>query len=345
MHSETTLFPKLMAAYVTLVMGVGCGGAEAVVDLGRLDEPPSRSIDAGGGVDAGPVDAGSGLDAGVDAGGLADAGVALDAGERLDAGDGADGGASVDAGTDAGEPRPLPGADAGPPVRQVVVCLTGAVDQNSASNAGFTQLCDQLGMAATLVRSCAGSTCASSFATFPAQSAGAAVAAATFAALDRNGDRLVYVSDGPTTLTIVGFSWGGVNAGDLAEQVSADPRIVHAHLSLRLVILDAFQPFVPGVRVAANVDEAWSFRHTVTPATDCSRGAPLGPYRGVRLRCAAGRPCFDHDFSAAPNSTFGSLPGRYVGHCEVPQAAAPFVMQLVQQGTVTLPPPAVPVGP
>jgi len=110
------------------------------------------------------------------------------------------------------------------------------------------------------------------------------------------------------------------------------------------VILDAYQPLVTGVSLVSNVDEAWSFRHTITPSSDCSRGAPLGPYRGARLRCAAGRACFDHDFSAAPNTVFGWQVGRDIGHCEVPQAAAPFVAQLVSGGIVTALPPSVPVS-
>ncbi len=355
MRSETSVFSHSVGSlvYLAVFSATSCGVGEAVIEF--TDDQPDTvaAFDAGVALDAGvgrdasvAFDAGPAFDAGtpVDAGSPFDAGAGpeRDAGAELDAGVVADAGA--DAGNtsssfDAGAP------DAGPVARQVVVCLTGAVDQSSPSNAGFTQLCDQLGASVTLVRSCRGSACASSFATFPATSAGATVTDATFAALDLNQDQRVNAADGPTTLTILGFSWGGVNAGDLAERLSSDGRIAHAQLRMRLVILDAYQPFVSGVSPAANVDEAWSFRHTVTPSSDCSSGAPLGPYRGVRLRCAAGRACFDHDFSAAPNTTFGALPGRFVGHCEVPQAAAPFVTQLVRTGSVTAPPPLVAVTP
>jgi hypothetical protein len=238
------------------------------------------------------------------------------------------------------------GLDAGVFPRQVVVCLTGAVDQTSGSNADFTTLCDQLGSLSSVVRSCSGATCYSSWATFPSTTVSAGMADATFAALDRNGDHLVNAADGPTTLTIVGFSWGGVNGGDLASRVSGDGRVDHTLLTLRLVMLDAYQTFVTGVTPAANVDEAWSFRHTVTPSGDCSSGAPLGPYRGVRVRCAAGRRCYDHDFSAAGSQLFGGQTGASVGHCDVPRAANAFVQQLVSTGVITSPlPPSIAVTP
>lgn len=315
----------------------GCGGPEA-----------AGEIDSGAVVDAGIPDAGlmahdAGADAGsVDAGVISDAGLLVDAGVvdlPRDAGS-PDAGVLLDAGpTDSGVP------DAGLPLRRVVVCLTGAVDQTSGSNADFSQLCDQLAAQFTVVRSCSGATCFNSFATFPSTNAGAAVTNATFDALDTNQDQRVNAADGRTALTIVGFSWGGVNGGDLASRLSSDSRIDHASLELRLVLLDAYQPLVTGVQVAPNVDDAWSFRHTVVPQGDCSSGAPLGPYRGVRLRCAAGRSCFDHDFSSAPATLFGGLPGSTIGHCDVPRAAGSYVLQLVRSGAISAPPPSIPVTP
>lgn len=325
-----------------VVTSTDAGSDAGVIDAGQSDggggHDAGASVDAGASFDAGGADAGALEDAGSIVQRPADAG-AHDAGGLVDAGV-LDSGRLVDAGLlDAGAP------DAGPPLRRVVVCLTGAVDQNSGSNADFSQLCDQLASQFTVVRSCSGATCFSSFATFPSTSAGTAVTNATFAALDTNQDQRVNEADGPTSLTIVGFSWGGVNGGDLASRLSSDSRIDQASLGLRLVLLDAYQAFVSGVSVASNVDDAWSFRHTVVPQGDCSSGAPLGPYRGVRLRCAAGRPCFDHDFSAAPTTLFGGLPGSAIGHCEVPRAASSYVFQLVQSGAITSAPPTIPVTP
>jgi hypothetical protein len=313
-------------AILSCLVLLACGWSQTVVS-----QPPAEV--------AAPED-----DAGLDGGALLDAGgLVPDAGRPIADGGAPDAGVRPDAGSppDAGM---LP--DAGVPTRRLVLCLTGAVDESSASNAGFTALCNSLSMSASLVRACSGATCQSTWVTFPNTTVGTAVVNAAFDALDVNRDRLVTSADGPVTLTILGFSWGGVNGEDLAAQLSNDGRITHAALTLRLVVLDAYQPFVGGVTAAPNVDEAWSFRHTRTPPGDCSLTAPLGPYKGVRLRCAAGRRCFDYDFSAAGAQRFSGIAGNAVGHCDVPAAAGAFVTQLVTQGQVTLPlPPAVPVTP
>ncbi|MBE2251308.1 MAG: hypothetical protein IAE78_17335 [Myxococcus sp.] len=232
----------------------------------------------------------------------------------------------------------------GVPARQVVVCLTGAVDQQSGSNAGLSRLCDALGSVATVVPSCEAGRCWSSFATFTRTEPIRPISDATLAALDLTADGRVDAADGPTTLTLVGFSWGGVTGADLSRALSSDKRIDHAFLTLRLVALDGFQPFVPDVKAAAEVDEAFSFRHSVTPASDCSTIAPLGPYLGLPLRCAQGQRCADFDFSAAPSARFNGLRGSTVGHCDVPEAAAPWVTSLVKTGKLVAPlPPTVPV--
>jgi hypothetical protein len=98
------------------------------------------------------------------------------------------------------------------------------------------------------------------------------------------------------------------------------------------------------VKAARAVDEAFSFRHSVAPRSDCSTGAPLGPYLGVRLRCAPGQRCFDFDFSAAPGELFSGRRGNDVGHCDVPDVSAGYVTSLVTTGKLVAPlPPSMPV--
>ncbi|MBL8938974.1 MAG: hypothetical protein JNM69_30715 [Archangium sp.] len=229
----------------------------------------------------------------------------------------------------------------GVPARQVVVCMTGAVDQHSGSNDGFTQLCDALRPLATVVPECIDGTCWSSFATFTATEPVRKISDATLQALDVNADSAIDSADGPTTLTLVGFSWGGVTAADVSRALSSDKRIDHTFLTLRLVVLDAFQPSLPDVKAARAVDEAFSFRHSVAPSSDCSSFAPLGPYLGLRLRCGPEQRCFDFDFSLAPDERFTGRRGRDVGHCDVPDVAARYVTSLVTTGQVVapLPPP------
>ena len=338
-----------------LLWCTACGGG--VVDIEADDVPAEMT-----GADAGPLDAGraeAGADAGARDAGEPDAGsddagaldlVTVDAG-GVDAG-GFDAGpadAGVDGGpVDAGPMRFDAGSlDAGPPRRRVLVCLTGAIDHGSASNAEFASLCDGL-RDAGLVGDCASTGCNSTFGTFPLTVANAPLNAA-FDAMDRNRDNRVDARDGLIDLTVLGFSWGGVNAGWLSQRLSSDSRVTASVVHHRLIILDAFQAGVSNpmrVVAAPNVDEAWSFRRSLVPSNDCSSGAPLGPYRGVRLACGPGRACRDFDFSLAPTRLFNGVPGSFVGHCEVPRAAAPYVVELVRTGRITSSlPPDVPVMP
>lgn len=235
-------------------------------------------------------------------------------------------------------------AAVGVPARQVVVCMTGAIDQHSGSNDGFSQLCDALRSVATVVPECVDGTCWSSFATFTSAEPIRKLTDATLPVLDVTADGAVDSADGATTLTLVGFSWGGVTAADLSRALSNDKRIDHTFLTLRLIALDAFQPSLPDVKAARAVDEAFSFRHSVAPSGDCSTWAPLGPYLGLRLRCAPEQRCFDFDFSAAPDVSFSGRRGGDVGHCDVPDVAARYVTSLVTTGELVAPvPPSVSV--
>lgn len=314
-----------------LVAAVGCGPEEAPGGDGGADASVAGPVDGGGPAADGGA-GGTGTDAGA-----ADAGPsgAIDAGP-FDAG-------AFDAGVtpvDAGRP------DAGQPTRLVTVCLTGAIDQTSGSNDYFSDLCDELlSLDAGVVRACSGSTCYSSFATFPSTHADA-VLEPVITALDKNHDGQVNAGDGPTTLNVIGFSWGGVNAGHLSSRLRADGRVTPTAFTHRLIVLEAYQVGVSGVPVPQGVDGAWSFRRSVVPSTDCSSGAFLGPYVGKPIRCASSQRCFDYDFSLAPNTFFNGFYGRDVGHCAVPRAAHPYVVDLALRGVMsTTPPPSVPVTP
>jgi hypothetical protein len=233
--------------------------------------------------------------------------------------------------------------DAGPPrSRQVVVCLTGAVDQNSGANVGFQTICNTLAARGlNVVKSGMYNT----FATFPNLSA-SGIAEPAFKALDKNGDNKANALDGATDLNLIGFSWGGVNIESLGLALADDPRIDHAWLNFRFIALDGFQPNQSVINVPDAVDSAWSFRHSIASATDCSNGAPLGPYLGRRLACNPGHVCADYDFSLAPNATFVGLLGKDIGHCSVPRAASSYVYDLVLRGVISHAlPPSVPVRP
>lgn len=233
-----------------------------------------------------------------------------------------------------------------PARRPVTVCLTGAcsdLSANCGSNQGFTDICDALAaLDAGIVRSSSGTT----FATALSNNA-STVAGPLFTALDKNGDNKVDALDGLIDLNILGFSWGGKNSDDLANRVVTDTRIDRSVIHSRVIVMDGYQPFETKVAIPAGIDRAWSFRHSVAPATDCSNGAPLGPYLGLRLACASGQQCSDYDFSIAPSTqTFNGYHASNIGHCDVPYAAHDFVMSLVLTGQPgSNLPPSVPVTP
>jgi hypothetical protein len=295
---------------VAVLSLVACGG-------GPSDEENDGSVP----FDAGLVDAGEPADGGgVDAG-------ALDAG-RPDAGV-----------NDAGAPDAgLPDAGA---ACTVTVCLTGAINQQSASNDGFTALCEDPRVQG-LVQSCGALGCESTFSTFPTTNA-QAVYPSLFAAMDRNHDGQVDSADGPCVLNIVGFSWGGVNAVDLANRYLSDTKVASTRTVTHLALLDPYQPLLSKLTIPARVDATAEFRHSIAPSTDCSNTAPLGPYLGIELHCAAGQACVDYNYSLSPNGVFGGYPGASVGHCDVPAAAQAPVLEFLTGQALTDVPATVPV--
>jgi hypothetical protein len=314
-----------------------CGPVDGTIDASvALTDSGSLVMDGGqtdaGLNDAGNTDSGFVFDAGADSG-LLDSGV-FDSG-TVDAGVEFDSGVSDAGRTDAG-------IGSGIVIRIVTMCLTGAVDQSSASNDSFTAICNELDAKDSgVVRSGMNTT----FATFPNANADNLVAP-LFAALDKNGDAQANALDGPTQLNLIGFSWGGVNAGSLSTKISTDVRINQNWLYTRLIILDAYQVGVSKVTAPPTVDQSFSFRHSIAPSNDCSAGVFLGPYKGARLACASTQLCFDYDFSLAPNVSFNNILGRNVGHCDVPLAAHRYVVDLVTKGMMTTaPPPSVAVTP
>lgn len=209
----------------------------------------------------------------------------------------------------------------------ITVCLTGAIDQRSGSNRGFEDLCRRLherGRGVLRVR--VGRRSHYSFATFPMMDADA-VYPALFAALDADGDRRVSASECAREVDLLGFSWGGVNVVRLAEAYFADRRVDAGCKVRRLILLDAFQPFVTRLKAPDRVDQVLSFRHSIAPAHDCSKGSPLGPYLGAELRCPKGRVCRDVDYSSHPLDRFEGVLGKDVGHCDVPEVAAASILE------------------
>ncbi len=186
--------------------------------------------------------------------------------------------------------------------------------------------------------------CQPTFATFPLLTA-EPVWEVVFSALDANADGALDGSDELCQLDVLGYSWGGVNAADLARRMHDDPRVRAPWGVTRLVLLDAYQPGAK-LTIPPNVERVVSFRHSTAPADDCSANAPFGPYLGLAPRCAADaagsikQVCEDFDFSLS-SARFGGRPGVKVGHCDVPRAARAAIVQVLKDEPLTeAPPPA-----
>ena len=227
-------------------------------------------------------------------------------------------------------PRPASTCD-------VTICLTGAIDQTSGSNSGFEALCgrDEL---VGVVEDCDSGTCYRTHDSFMRSPEGA-VYPKLFAALDRDGDGDVDADDPFCDVNILGFSWGGVNAVELARVLSRDGRVSRAQRRVaRLLLMDPYQPMAAAkMRVPENVARTRVWRHSKPNPRDCSRVAPLGPYAGMAPLCAAGSDCEDLDYSATPSGPFVDTYGRTwrgdeVGHCSVPLVATPGVLRELESG-------------
>lgn len=233
-----------------------------------------------------------------------------------------------------GEEGPLEEGDC-----KLLICLTGAVDQSSGSNQTFGYLCDDLANSGAyeLIPDCDTGTCYSTWDNFSLGLSPSSfdnkiendVYPALFSRLDTNNDAVIDNSDENCSVRILGYSWGGLNATNLARMISEDSDVGTTRSFVKAVVaLDPFQPLGVEQNVPPNVERYVSFRHSQTPANDCSQSAPLGPYRGIAPACTTSTDCSDYDFSAAPNESFpggvttNSYFGSQIGHCEVPDAAA-----------------------
>lgn len=147
--------------------------------------------------------------------------------------------------------------------------------------------------------------------------------------LDTNNDGKVTGADAPAALTVVGYSWGGFNAIDFVNGIAKDARFAPERKSIaKLFALDAFRTdwlVMPrfDMKVPANVEKFYAFRHSVAPADDCSNIVDgwVGPFTGRVPYCTGKTECHDFDFSKSPK-------GKDVDHCSIPDDARPFVLAL-----------------
>ncbi|OGR09406.1 MAG: hypothetical protein A2341_20475 [Deltaproteobacteria bacterium RIFOXYB12_FULL_58_9] len=236
------------------------------------------------------------------------------------------------------------GGDSTSPIDcDVTICLGGALFRNTGANPTYVQpLCE-------LLPGIVYDTTDNQYSFFMYSNSAGALAA-LIDALDTNNDGFVDESDDRCRVNIVGYSWGGVNA---AHKLAPD-FMGHANVSVERAIVDnllimaPYAPSVSPIHVPSDVRRFREYRHSSTPASDCSIGVPLGPYLGIPPECPTGADCIDYDYALEPDSLFVGLVddwyGDEVGHCTIVDVAAPAVMyELGVTQTVPALPPTVPV--
>lgn len=237
------------------------------------------------------------------------------------------GGSGATAGVKAKTPEPTAAESTKP--EQVTMCLAGAElsEGSSAGNQGFEATCDRLpGVIRDRDKSIF-----TSFLT----SARSTLYPKLFAALDTNKDGQLNHQDRPAEVNLLGYSWGGVAATEVADALLKDPRVAPERREIsKLVVVDPYQPLA-SVKVPAGVKTFREYRHSEAPKDDCSDDVPLGPFTGTRPECAVGVDCVDYDFSRSPDVKFEAEGGythhgRAIDHCTITNFTKGPILDLFQ---------------
>lgn len=205
------------------------------------------------------------------------------------------------------------------------ICLEGAGIHETGGNPYLGELCEQI---PGLIRECVGSLCYPRFGMLASDAAFEAL----FARLDQNQDGRYDEADPACEVQILGYSWGGVNATQIAERLLSDPRVAPSRRVVhKLIVIDPYIPLAE-VRVAEGVVNFWEYRHSIAPTWDCSAGVPLGPYLGLAPLCHHSVRCVDYDYSLAPDQHFYGRPGAEIGHCNIVKSATPSILHNIGTG-------------
>jgi hypothetical protein len=222
------------------------------------------------------------------------------------------------------------------------LCISGPGELDSEPNADLAELCRR---SPGIVMSCEGQRCASVWAVDRWQQG----LDALVGTLDRNADGRVDEKDGECPVNLAGWSTGAaVIASELPKALAERVDAKHA----RIHNLVAITPFAAGresqqLDIAANVDKAFIYRHSVAPDNDCSRTFEGGPWLSAAPVCAEGTTCYDYDYTKdvgdlAYLSRRGSRSGAEIHHCNIVSVVAKLGLDNLARGqeayTELLPP-------
>lgn len=216
---------------------------------------------------------------------------------------------------------------------QRTICFAGPGALDSEPNRDLSELCKQ---ARGVVRRCDGKLCTSVWQPDNWKQGFDAL----IASLDRDANGTLDESDGIGRLHVAAWSTGAVLATrDLPAALAGDPRLANAKLQITTMQLVA--PYLPdtpgeGVEIPAEVEYAFVYRHTKTPADDCSKAFERGPWLSAAPRCSTSTQCFDYDYSYEPALAFvtrrGSRGGAEIGHCSITSAVTKLGLDNLQRG-------------
>jgi hypothetical protein len=212
------------------------------------------------------------------------------------------------------------------------LCIAGPGELDSEANLDLAELCRR---APGIVLGCEAGHCASVWSIDRWQEG----LDALVGSLDRNGDAKVDGKDPACPVNLAGWSTGAAIVADalpkaLAERV--DPKHARIHNLL------AIAPYASGVQpqqldIAATVDKAFIYRHSVAPQTDCSRAFEGGPWLSAAPVCGENTTCYDYDYSKdeghlAYLSRRGSRSGAEIHHCNIVSVVATAVLDNLARG-------------
>jgi hypothetical protein len=223
------------------------------------------------------------------------------------------------------------------------LCIAGPGELDSEPNGDLAELCRR---SPGVVMACEGKKpCASVWQVDRWQQA----LDALVVTLDRNADGKVDGKDPACPVSLAGWSTGAaVIAGELPKALAERVDAKHA----RIQNLVAITPFTAGresqqLDIAANVDKAFIYRHSVAPDNDCSRAFEGGPWLSAAPVCAEGTTCYDYDYTKdvgdlAYRSRRGSRSGAEISHCNIVSVVAKVGLDNLARGqeafTELLPP-------
>ncbi len=211
------------------------------------------------------------------------------------------------------------------------LCILGPGERVDPPNRDLAELCRR---APGVVRRCEGDRCASAWALDEWQQG----LDGLITSLDGNADGKLDERDPSCRIHAAGWSRGAtIAATELPAALRSDPRVGSSRAVIEHLV--AIAPFVPGqpeLRVADEVRKAWIYRHTQTPADDCSKSFEGGPWLSPTPVCGAGTRCWDYDYSLEPELAFigrqGARSGLEIGHCEIASVVAKIGLDNLARG-------------